>query len=127
MARLNLRRVFVGVDRDLIRAAIDGEAEAICGCLFEKNMPRRVCDQIMLVAGSSRSAPDDASLAGLDEMADENIKEEQANQNGAIPGCVGRLIALIGDEVYIHDGYHVGSRIPYPSFPRYRDEQRILE
>jgi hypothetical protein len=35
LARLNLRPVFVGIDRDLIRAAIDGEAETIRGRLAE--------------------------------------------------------------------------------------------
>lgn len=39
LARLNLRPVFVGVDRDLIRAAIDGEAETIRGRLAEKVSP----------------------------------------------------------------------------------------
>lgn len=39
LARLNLRPVFVGVDRDLIRAVIDGEAEAIRGRLAEKVGP----------------------------------------------------------------------------------------
>jgi hypothetical protein len=29
LARLNLRPVFVGVERDLIRAAIEGEAETV--------------------------------------------------------------------------------------------------
>lgn len=33
LARLNLRPVFVGIERDLIRAAIDGEAESIRGRL----------------------------------------------------------------------------------------------
>jgi hypothetical protein len=39
LARLNLRPVFVGVDRDLIRAAIDGEADAIRGRLAAKVSP----------------------------------------------------------------------------------------
>jgi hypothetical protein len=39
LARLNLRPVFVGVDRDLIRAAIDGEADTIRGRLAEKVSP----------------------------------------------------------------------------------------
>jgi hypothetical protein len=39
LARLNLRPIFVGVDRDLIRAAIDGEAETIRGRLAEKVSP----------------------------------------------------------------------------------------
>lgn len=39
LARLNLRPVFIGVDRDLIRAAIDGEAVTIRGRLAEKASP----------------------------------------------------------------------------------------
>jgi hypothetical protein len=39
LARLNLRPVFIGVDRDLIRAAIDGEAVTIRGRLAEKVSP----------------------------------------------------------------------------------------
>jgi len=39
LARLNLRRVFVGIDRDLVRAAIDGEAETIRGRLAAKVSP----------------------------------------------------------------------------------------
>jgi hypothetical protein len=39
LARLNLRPVFVGIDRDLIYAAIDGEAETIRGRLAEKASP----------------------------------------------------------------------------------------
>ncbi|WP_024277416.1 hypothetical protein [Xanthobacter sp. 126] len=39
LVRLNLRPVFVGVDRDLIRAAIDGEAVTIRGRLAEKVSP----------------------------------------------------------------------------------------
>jgi hypothetical protein len=39
LARLNLRPVFVEIDRDLIRAAIDGEAETILGRLAEKVSP----------------------------------------------------------------------------------------
>jgi hypothetical protein len=39
LARLNLRPVFVGIDRDLIRAAIDGEVETIRGRLAEKVSP----------------------------------------------------------------------------------------
>lgn len=42
LARLNLRPVFVGVERDLIRAAIDGEAETIRGRLAEKVSPDEV-------------------------------------------------------------------------------------
>lgn len=42
LARLNLRPVFVGVDRDLIRAAIDGEAQTIRGRLAEKVSPDEV-------------------------------------------------------------------------------------
>ncbi|MDP3655417.1 MAG: hypothetical protein Q8R45_00415 [Brevundimonas sp.] len=42
LARLNLRPVFVGVDRDLIRAAIDGEAETIRGRLAQKGSPDEV-------------------------------------------------------------------------------------
>lgn len=39
LARLNLRPVFVGIDRDLIRAAIDGEAQTIRGRLAENVSP----------------------------------------------------------------------------------------
>ena len=39
LARLNLRPVFVGIDRDLVRAAIDGEAETIRGHLAAKVSP----------------------------------------------------------------------------------------
>jgi hypothetical protein len=39
LARLNLRPVFVGVDRGLIRAAIDGEVQTIRGRLAEKVSP----------------------------------------------------------------------------------------
>lgn len=42
LARLNLRPVFVGVERDLIRAAIDGEADTIRGRLAEKASPDEV-------------------------------------------------------------------------------------
>ncbi len=42
LARLNLRPVFVGVDRDLIRAAIDGEAQTIRGRLAQKVSPDEV-------------------------------------------------------------------------------------
>lgn len=42
LARLNLRPVFVGVDRDLIRAAIDGEAGTIRGRLAQKVSPDEV-------------------------------------------------------------------------------------
>lgn len=39
LARLNLRPVFVGIDRDLVRAAIDGEADTIRGRLAAKVSP----------------------------------------------------------------------------------------
>jgi len=39
LARLNLRPVFVGIDRDLVRAAIDGEADTIRGRLAAKASP----------------------------------------------------------------------------------------
>lgn len=39
LARLNLRPVFVGISRDLIRAAIDGEVHAIRGRLSEISSP----------------------------------------------------------------------------------------
>ena len=39
LARLNLRAVFAGIDRDLLRAAIDGEAETIRGRLADKVSP----------------------------------------------------------------------------------------
>jgi len=42
LARLNLRPVFVGVDRDLVRAAIDGEAASIRSRLAETVSPDQV-------------------------------------------------------------------------------------
>jgi hypothetical protein len=39
LARLNLRPIFVGIDRDLIRAAIDAEPEAVRGRLTETTQP----------------------------------------------------------------------------------------
>ena len=47
LARLNLRPVFVGVDRDLIRAAIDGEAQTIRGRLAEKVSPDEVARALL--------------------------------------------------------------------------------
>ena len=39
LARLNLRPVFVGVERDLIRAAIDAEPQAVRGRLADEVRP----------------------------------------------------------------------------------------
>lgn len=39
LSRLNLRPVFVGIERDLIRAAIDAEAQAVCSRLADTASP----------------------------------------------------------------------------------------